>query len=225
MIAKLSHYYFQMWPIGWWLSLILLLVVRPYPLQASGCTDRYDDNGNSNDNLTTHLVLAAVPAQVDRSLCGFYNADYVEFPAQPGTSYRIQVLNHEDPVSYGVYLELWETPGNGTYNHIATTAAGVVLLDTPTPVTGNLLVRIASTRSDIGSYGGGDYRLSITVNSNAGPTVTATVTPSQTPTATASPPPTATMTATATPTARPATPIPTLTPNQPQRFCLPLIMR
>ena len=216
MITKLLRYELQKWMVGWWLGLALLLVAWPGALQASGCTDPYDDNGNSNDNLTSHPHLTAVPAQINRSLCGFYNADYVEFPTEPGASYRIQVVNHEDAVGYGVYLELWESPDSGVYHHLATTAAGTVLLDTPTTVTGNLIVRIASTRGDIGSYGGGDYHLSITVNGNTGPTATPTVT------STPSPTPRPSLTPTIT-----ATPVPTATPNrtQAQQFCLPLIMQ
>lgn len=222
--------------LGGGLSLVLLLLLLlTGQAQAAGCTDSYDGNGNSNDNLTSHPLLASVPTQINRSLCGFYNADYVEFPTQPGTSYRIQVLDHEDPVGYGVYLELWESPGGGVYTHLATTTAGTVLLDTPATVTANLIVRIASTRSDVGSYGGGDYRLAITVNGSPAATATPTVTPTHT--ATALPPPTVTATATATtqptttaqatpPTSQP-TPATTATPipSQTRQLCLPLIMR
>lgn len=231
------------WLLGWCLSLFLLLIAPLLQVQAAGCTDPYDDNGNQTDTLSSHALLPTVPTQVNRSLCGFYDADYVEFVVSAGASYRIQLLNHTDPLAYGVYLELWTKASNGSYNPLASTTRGVVLLDTPTNFAGNLIVRVASASGEIGGYGGGDYRLSIAANGSMTSTPTATPTPTAThiipatPTATPTPTATATVTPTptqtavptsavsATPTATPTlTPLPTTSPsnNLPYKSYLPL---
>jgi len=135
---------------------ILFICIRfVMPARASGCTDPYDDNGSSIDNLADHLFVDTVPVQLNRSLCGFYDADYVEFPTQSNTTYHIAVLNHENLTEYGVYLELWERQDAETYDLLLTTEQGVASLNTPTNVSNNLIVRVASQRGETGGYGGG----------------------------------------------------------------------
>ena len=178
-----------------------LLFSLVQPAYSAGCTDGYDANGATVDNLSTHPILTTLPIQISRSLCGFYDADYVEFPAEPGHSYRINVLNHENPALYGLYLELWEQSAPANYRLLLSTPQGVTTFDTPTTFTGVLIVRVGSIRSETGAYGGGDYQLSIVPNAATQPTLTGTPSPQPTilPTATA------TVTQTATPTTAPTT--------------------
>ena len=143
---------------------VLMLVSAFCPLHAhaDGCNDAYDQNGAITDNLPSHMRVSSLPADINRSLCGFYDADYVSFPAVVGKSVRISVLNHENPQGYAVYLTLFKNPAPGQYTHVTTTAYGVVQLDTPTDYSGDYVVIVGSLRSELGSYGGGDYVLRIT---------------------------------------------------------------
>jgi hypothetical protein len=202
-----------------------LLFYLAQPAYSAGCTDLYDANGATVDNLSNHPSLTTIPIQISRSLCGFYDADYVEFPAEPGHSYRINVLNHEDPALYGLYLELWEQSSPANYRLLLSTPQGVTTFDTPTAFTGVFIVRVGSVRSDTGAYGGGDYQLSIVHNEATQPTPTGTPSPQPTalPTATATVPQTATPTtapttiAQATPTTVPQ-PTAVATPTTAPRF-------
>ena len=164
-----------------------LLFSLVQPAYSAGCTDGYDANGATADSLSNHPILTTLPIQISRSLCGFYDADYVEFPAEPGHSYRINVLNHENPALYGLYLELWEQSAPANYRLLLSTPQGVTTVDTPTTFTGVLIVRVGSVRSETGAYGGGDYQLSIVPNAATQPTLTGTPSPQPTilPTATA----------------------------------------
>ena len=199
------------------------------PAYSAGCTDIYDANGATVDNLSNHPILTTLPIQISRSLCGFYDADYVEFPAEPGYSYRINVLNHENPALYGLYLELWEQSAPANHRLLLSTPQGVTTFDTPTTFTGVLIVRVGSVRSDAGAYGGGDYQLSIVPNAATQPTPTGTPTiqPTVLPTATSTVPqavtPTIppTTTPTITPQVTPTTlpqPTPAATPTTTPRF-------
>ena len=147
--------------------------VRAY---ADGCNDAYDQNGAITDNLPSHMRVATLPANINRSLCGFYDADYVSFPAVAGKSVRISVLNHENPQGFAVYLTLFKNPTPGEYIHVSTTAYGVVQLDTPSDYTGDYVVIVGSLRSELGSYGGGDYVLRIAEGAGGPPTGNSTKT-------------------------------------------------
>lgn len=203
---------------------VLLFSLVP-PAYSAGCTDGYDANGATVDNLTNHPILTTLPIQISRSLCGFYDADYVEFPAEPGHSYRINVLNHENPALYGLYLELWEQSAPANNRLLLSTPQGVTTFDTPTTFTGVLIVRVGSVRSDAGAYGGGDYQLSIVPNAATQPTPTGTPTtqPTVLPMATSTVPQTVTPTTTptTTPQVTPTTlpqPTPAVTPTTTRRF-------
>lgn len=133
--------------------------------QSGGCDDAYDDNGASPDNLSSPTLLSSSTARINRSLCGFYNADYTEFPARTNASYRIEVLNHQSPQQFGVYIQLLERGEDGNLRLVEQTPAGSVALDfTTTNSALNHVVRVSSTTSETGRYGGGNYTLSISIN-------------------------------------------------------------
>ena len=143
-------------------GLLAASAIFPVRAHADGCNDAYDQNGSVTDNLPNHMRVSTLPADINRSLCGFYDADYVSFPAVAGKPVRISVLNHENPQGFAVYLTLYKNPAPGQFTHVATTAYGVVQLDTPADYSGDYVVIVGSLRSELGSYGGGDYVLRIT---------------------------------------------------------------
>ena len=136
----------------------------PVADDAGGCDDAHDDDGRVPDSLGSPPVLPPGTTRIERSLCGFYDADLVEFTALADTAYRIEVLNHRSPRAFGVYLQLLERGEDGALGLVRQSSPGDVVLDHVT--TGRErahVVRVASTASDIGQYGGGDYTLSIEI--------------------------------------------------------------
>ncbi len=103
--------------LAWALAASSFFPVRAH---ADGCNDAYDQNGSVTDNLANHMRVSTLPVDISRSLCGFYDADYVSFPAVAGKSVRISVLNHENPQGYAVYLTLYKNPAPGQFTLVST---------------------------------------------------------------------------------------------------------
>lgn len=126
------------------------VVVPPQHAMAAGCTDTSETPGES---LTRPAATVTIPAEINRSLCGFYDGDYIAFTGTPGTTYHLEILNFEAPTD--LQLSVYKDDGAGNYM-LGTSVAGVTGLDLPVSE-GRYTVHITSGRSLLGLYGGGDY--------------------------------------------------------------------
>lgn len=132
---------------------------------SGGCQDFYDSNGTVREDIDSRTVLPESSTIIERSLCGAFDADFVEFSGKPNASYRIDVLRHLSPEESGVYLRLLEQGADGSFQLVNRTSAGNTLIGfTNGSAEKTYVVRVGSTESDEGRYGGGNYVLSITSN-------------------------------------------------------------
>lgn len=123
---------------------------------AAGCTDSYEAQG---ENLGSPRATVTVPAQINRSLCGFYDGDYIAFTGEVGKTYRIEILNFEAPND--LELAVYKDDGAGNYT-VVTSVAAATELDLKSTFSGRYIVTVNSGRSRLGFYGGGDYVFKIT---------------------------------------------------------------
>lgn len=132
------------------------VVVPSQQAMAAGCTDTSETPGES---LTRPAATVTIPAEINRSLCGFYDGDYIAFMGTPGTTYHLEILNFEAPND--LQLSVYKDDGAGNYI-LVTSVAGVTGLDLPVNSEGRYTVNITSGRSLLGLYGGGDYTFKLT---------------------------------------------------------------
>ena len=131
------------------------VVVPPQQAMAAGCTDTSETPGES----LTRPAATIIPAEINRSLCGFYDGDYIAFTGTPGTTYHLEILNFEAPTD--LQLSVYQDDGAGNYM-LVTSVSGVTGLDLPANSEGRYTVNITSGRSLLGLYGGGDYTFKLT---------------------------------------------------------------
>lgn len=138
------------------LSAGAVMVGPPQQAMAAGCTDTSETPGES---LTRPAATVTIPAEINRSLCGFYDGDYIAFTGVAGTTYHLEILNFEAPND--LQLSVYKDDGAGNYM-LVTSVAGVTGLDLPVNSEGRYTVNITSGRSLLGLYGGGDYTFKLT---------------------------------------------------------------
>ena len=131
------------------------VVVPPQQAMAAGCTDTSETPGES----LTRPAATIIPAEINRSLCGFYDGDYIAFTGTPGTTYHLEILNFEAPND--LQLSVYKDDGAGNYM-LVTSVSGVTGLDLPVNSEGRYTVNVTSGRSLLGLYGGGDYTFKLT---------------------------------------------------------------
>lgn len=131
------------------------VVVPSQQAMAAGCTDTYETPGES---LTIPTAIT-IPAEINRSLCGFYDGDYIAFTGVAGTTYHLEILNFEAPTD--LQLSVYKDDGAGNYM-LVTSVAGATGLDLPITSEGRYTVNVTSGRSLLGLYGGGDYTFKLT---------------------------------------------------------------
>lgn len=132
------------------------VVVPSQQAMAAGCTDTYETSGES---LTIPTATVTIPAEINRSLCGFYDGDYIAFTGVAGTTYHLEILNFEAPTD--LQLSVYKDDGAGNYM-LVTSVAGAAGLDLPINSDGRYTVNVTSGRSLLGLYGGGDYTFKLT---------------------------------------------------------------
>jgi hypothetical protein len=123
---------------------------------ADGCTD---PDETQFESLTLPGTTVPVPAQLKRSLCGFYDGDYIEFRGERGKTYHVEILNFEAPNN--LQLVVFSDNGTGNYTSVAS-VVGTNKLDLPANFSGKYIVNVTSGRSLLGFYGGGDYVFKLT---------------------------------------------------------------
>jgi hypothetical protein len=132
------------------------VVVPPQQAMAAGCTDISE---TPSESLTRPAATVTIPAEINRSLCGFYDGDYIAFTGTPGTTYHLEILNFEAPTD--LQLSVYKDDGAGNYM-LVTSVAGVTGLDLPVNSEGRYTINVTSGRSLLGLYGGGDYTFKLT---------------------------------------------------------------
>lgn len=102
------------------IQLVTLLVVSAgisiAPVQqawAAGCSD---PDETPFESLTLPSTTVTVPAQTNRSLCGFYDNDYIAFMGETGKTYHIEILNFEAPND--LQLAVYSDNGTGNYTFV-----------------------------------------------------------------------------------------------------------
>jgi len=131
--------------------------VAPAPkVWAADCTDPYETHG---ETLASPRATVTVPAQINRSLCGFYDGDYIAFTGESGKTYHIEILNFESPTD--LELAVFRDDGAGNYTAV-TSVSAATKLDLKSNFLGRYVVAIGSGRSRLGLYGGGDYVFKLT---------------------------------------------------------------
>lgn len=138
------------------LSAGAVMVGPPQQAMAAGCTDTSETPGES---LTRPAATVTIPAESNRSLCGFYDGDYIAFTGVAGTTYHLEILNFE--ALNDLQLSVYKDDGAGNYM-LVTSVAGVTGLDLPVNSEGRYTVNITSGRSLLGLYGGGNYTFKLT---------------------------------------------------------------
>lgn len=136
---------------------------------ATGCNDSYEAQG---ENLVSPRATVTVPAQISRSLCGFYDGDYIAFTGEAGKTYNIEILNFEAPND--LELAVYRDDGAGNYT-VVTSVAAATELDLKSTFSGRYIVTVNSGRSRLGFYGGGDYVFKITTAGEVPPETTPTL--------------------------------------------------
>lgn len=139
------------------------------PALADGCTDPFEVN-TSGENIAHPAATVTVPASINRSLCGFYDSDWVAFAGTAGTVYRAEITNFE--AANDLSLAVFEN-NSGDFRHIAS-QSGSTVLEWIAPATNQYHVNINSGRSTLGLYGGGDYFVQLTAIGGTAPTQTVT---------------------------------------------------
>lgn len=152
------------------IQFVTLLVVSAgistAPVQQAWAADCSDPDETPFESLTLPGTIVTVPAQTNRSLCGFYDSDYIAFMGGTGKTYHIEILNFEAPND--LQLAVYSHNATGNYTSI-TSVAGTTELDLPVNVSGKYIVSVTSGRSLLGFYGGGDYVFKLTAVSEAPP--------------------------------------------------------
>ncbi len=129
------------------------------PVQQAWAADCTDPDETPFESLTTTKTTVTVPAQLNRSLCSFYDGDYIAFTGEAGKIYHIELLNFEAPND--LQLTVFSDNGAGNYTSV-TSVAGATKLDLLARVSGKYIVNVTSGRSLLGLYGGGDYVFKLT---------------------------------------------------------------
>lgn len=158
-VGKMNAVYLMRRILTFVLPLVALsagaVVVPAQQAMAAGCTDTSETPGES----LTRPAATVIPAEINRSLCGFYDGDYIAFTGTPGTTYHLEILNFEAPTD--LQLSVYKDDGAGNYISV-TSVAGATGLDLPVNSEGRYTVNITSGRSLLGLYGGGDYTFKLT---------------------------------------------------------------
>lgn len=142
------------------------------PARAGGCNDPYELNGTGGESLTSPATTLPIPSSVQRSLCGFYDGDYFAFTATTGVSYRIEITNFSAPQD--LQFALYRGSGNN-FTYVGQ-GGGVTTYITPPLSGGAHVFSLTSGASQLGSYGGGDYTLSISIEGSPPPATPALAT-------------------------------------------------
>lgn len=137
--------------IALFVLLVVIATVGVRPLLANdGCEDPYEPFVENFPN----PVFIDVPTQINRSLCGFYDRDYMAFHSDGNTTYTATIDPTFDPAAYGLYLYAYYESTVLEY------VSGTTVVFSAENA-GQYMVVVSSTRSDLGYYGGGNYQFTL----------------------------------------------------------------
>lgn len=145
----------------------LTLVCLGWSAPAAACTDPYEFTG---ENLTRPVPMPSVPGAIGRSLCGFYDGDYVSFFAAAGVRYRIELTGYSQERSATATLSIFHEFAPGEYRFVSATEDGVLVYETAGDLSGKLIVNVSDLATRLGQGPQlGDYTLNISVAGSANP--------------------------------------------------------